>query len=128
MVLGMILSLGMVMACDNGEKEEQEIQEVVDNSLVNGIWIKASGNAKIIFNDPNFEYHIKLGSETFNVLDSGTYEATNKGKLTLYQTSSLHNGVPSGTQVETFNATYTINGNKLMYTEYGATGEFTRQE
>ena len=133
-MLGIILSLGMVMGCDNREKEEQEEeQEVVDNTLINGSWINSGSNptpgtVKYVFNDPNYEYYQTVTS-AFDSKSAGTYEATNKGKLTLFQTTRTLNGVPSGTQVRTWDRTFTIiNENKITITQGVQTSEYTRQE
>ena len=120
----MIFSLGlMAIGCDTGEKEEQEI---VDNTLINGTWI--DNTSKYVFNTPNYEFHQKISSVTFNATDFGTYEATNKGKLTLYQTSSIYNGV-SETDVRTLNLTFTIiNENKISIKRGVITNEYNREE
>ena len=124
----MIFSLGlMAIGCDTGEKE-QEVMEVVDNTLINGTWIDAnSGFGKYVFNAPNYEFHQKISSVTFNATDYGTYEATNKGKLTLSQTSRTYNGV-SEADVRTLNLTFIkINENKISIKRGVVTNEFTRE-
>lgn len=129
LIVMLSLSLFLMAGCDNGEPTTTP--DYIDNSLLNGTWIiwlvVNSDGAKLIFDGVNYEFHQTIGT-LFDTKDTGTYEATKKGKLTLYRTSRIRDGLPYGpAQEATLNTTYKLISNKLIWTVDGTELEFTKQ-